>query len=305
MSNPSNKIPTTKKTNTLRKLAFSHGIEAENFITNKRGDILEDGKELVAVWDQMFNGALNFLKSLTSSSTNVPEYIRRKIKRVTRKDVKRHGKIIRYVQIHYQFNGKTIAINVFGPDPNISQITWLLELVTPPCEYFEELDWWINILYLAASRSLTKGYNIQPLGFNPYQTEYRAGVTCGEHHHLGGFKSSKEKKSAYNMIRAYIPHLIALSNTSPFIDGKPDGRTILKKGEDGRTLILAPDCVRSHRLKENSGQLGPNIPEYLPYVGPSFTRQQFSRYVRKEVPDDRYVDAFPFTTYDTIECRFF
>ncbi|MCK5047706.1 MAG: hypothetical protein KAS22_14060, partial [Candidatus Heimdallarchaeota archaeon] len=109
----------------------------------------------------------------------------------------------------------------------------------------------------------------------------------------------------YNMIRAYIPHLIALSNTSPFIDGKPDGRTILKKGEDGRTLILAPDCVRSHRLKENSGQLGPNIPEYLPYVGPSFTRQQFSRYVRKEVPDDRYVDAFPFTTYDTIECRFF
>ena len=305
MSNPSNKIPTIKKTNTLRKLAFSHGIEVENFITNKRGDILEDGKELVAVWDQMFNGALNFLKSLTSSSTNVPEYIRRKIKRVTRKDVERHGKIIRYVQIHYKFNGKTIAINVFGPDPNISQITWLLELVTPPCEYFEELDWWINTLYLAASRSLTKGYNIQPLGFNPYQTEYRAGVTCGEHHHLGGFKSSKEKKAAYNMIRAYIPHLIALSNTSPFIDGKPDGRTIMKKGEDGRTLILAPDCVRSHRLKENSGQLGPNIPEYLPYVGPSFTRQQFSRYVRKEVPDDRYVDAFPFTTYDTIECRFF
>lgn len=305
MSIPSKKIPATKKTNTLRKLAFSHGIEVENFITNKRGDILEDGKELVAVWDQMFNGALNFLKSLTSSSTNVPEYIRRKIKRVTRKDVERHGKIIRYVQIHYQFNGKTIAINVFGPDPNISQITWLLELVTPPCEYFEELDWWINTLYLAASRSLTKGYNIQPLGFNPYQTEYRAGVTCGEHHHLGGFKSQKEKKAAYNMIRAYIPHLIALSNTSPFIDGKPNGRTILKKGEDGRTLILAPDCVRSHRLKENSGQLGPNIPEYLPYVGPSFTRQQFSRYVRKEVPDDRYVDAFPFTTYDTIECRFF
>jgi len=305
MSNPSNKIPINKKTNTLRKLAFSHGIEVENFITNKRGDILEDGKELVAVWDQMFNGALNFLKSLTSRSTNVPEYIRRKIKRVTRKDVKRHGKIIRYVQIHYQFNGKTIAINVFGPDPNISQITWLLELVTPPCEYIEELDWWINTLYLAASRSLTRGYNIQPLGFNPYQTEYRAGVTCGEHHHLGGFKSPKEKKAAYNMIRAYIPHLIALSNTSPFIDGKPDGRTILKKGEDGRTLILAPDCVRSQRLKENSGQLGPNIPEYLPYVGPSFTRQQFSRYVRKEVPDDRYVDAFPFTTYDTIECRFF
>lgn len=305
MSNPSSKIPTTTKTNALRKLAFSHGIEAENFITNKRGDILEDGKELVAVWDQMFNGALNFLKSLTSSSTNVPEYIRRKIKRVTRKDVKRHGKIIRYVQIHYQFNGKTIAINVFGPDPNISQITWLLELVTPPCEYFEELDWWINTLYIAASRSLTKGYKIQPLGFNPYQTEYRAGVTCGEHHHLGGFKSSNEKKAAYNMVRAYIPHLIALSNTSPFIDGKPDGRTILKKGEDGRTLILAPDCVRSQRLKENSGQLGPNIPEYLPYVGPSFSRQQFSRYVRKEVPDDRYVDAFPFTTYDTIEFRFF
>jgi len=305
MSSSSNNIPTAGKTRALRKLAFTHGIEAENFITNRRGDILEDGKELVAVWDQMFNGALNYLKSLTSSSTNVPEYIRRKIKRVTRKDVERHGKIIRYVQIQYLFNGKSIDINVFGPDPNISQITWLLELVTPPCEYLEELEWWIDTLYLAASNSITKGYNIQPLGFNPYQTEYRAGVTCGEHHHIGGFKSTNEKKAAYNMIRAYIPHLIALSNTSPFIDGKPDGRTLLKKGEDGRTLILAPDCVRSHRLKENSGQLGPNIPEYLPYVGPSFNRQQFSRYVRKEVPDDRYVDAFPFTAYDTIEFRFF
>ena len=40
----------------------------------------------------------------------------------------RHGKMIRYVQIEYAVNGKSIAINVFGPDPNISQITWLLEL---------------------------------------------------------------------------------------------------------------------------------------------------------------------------------
>jgi len=289
----------------LRRLPFTHGVEIENFITDKRGDILEDGKELVAVWDQMFNGALNYLKSLTSSTSNVPEYIRKKIKRITRKDVERHGKIIRYVQIHYQVNGQTIAINIFGPDPNISQITWLLELVTPPCEFLEELDWWINTLYLAASTSLTKGYSIQPLGFNPYQSEYRAGVTCGEHHHLGGFKSTKEKKAVYNLIRAYIPHLIALTNTSPFIDGKPSGRIILKKGSDGRTLILAPDCTRSFRLKENSGQLGPNIPEYLPYVGPNFTRQKFSRYVRKEIPDDRYVDAFPFTSYGTIELRFF
>ncbi|MHA1213102.1 MAG: glutamate-cysteine ligase family protein, partial [Candidatus Heimdallarchaeota archaeon] len=149
------------------------------------------------------------------------------------------------------------------------------------------------------------GYNIQPLGFNPFQSEYRAGVTCGEHHHLGGFKTLKEKKAIYNMIRAYIPHLIALSSTSPFIEGKPTGRTLLKKGSDGRTMVLAPDCTRSIRLRENSGQLGPNISEYLPYVGPSFTQQQFSRYVRKEIPDDRYVDAYPFTTYGTIELRFF
>ncbi|RLI73171.1 hypothetical protein DRO91_03500 [Candidatus Heimdallarchaeota archaeon] len=289
----------------LRKLPFTHGVEIENFITNKQGDILEDGKELVAVWDQMFNGALKFLKSLTSTTSSVPEYIRKKIKRVVRKDVERHGKLIRYVQIHYQINGQTIAINVFGPDPNISQITWLLELVTPPCEYLEEIDWWINTLYLAASSSLTRGYSIQSLGFNPRQSEYRAGVTCGEHHHLGGFKNTKEKKAVYNLIRAYIPHLMALSNTSPFIDGKPSGRIILKKGTDGRTLILAPDCIRSFRLKENSGQLGPNIPEYLPYVGTNFRREQFSRYVRKEIPDDRYVDAFPFTLYGTIELRFF
>ncbi|HUT80897.1 MAG TPA: glutamate-cysteine ligase family protein [Candidatus Bathyarchaeia archaeon] len=305
MSNISSSNTTnTSNVQPQRKLPFTQGIEIENFITNKQGEILEDGKELVAVWDQMFNGALDYLKSLTSSTTNVPEYIRDKIKRVTRQDVERHGKIIRYVQIQYQFNGKSIAINVFGPDPNISQITWLLELVTPPCEYLEELDWWINTLYLAASNSITRGYNIQPLGFNPYQSEYRAGVTCGEHHHLGGFSNEKEKKAAYNMLRAYIPHIMALSSTSPFMDGKATGRTLLKKGPDGRTLILAPDCIRSIRLKENSGQLGPNIPDYLPYLTPSFTQEQFSRYVRKEIPDDRYVDMYPFTSYGTIEMRF-
>jgi len=304
-NNQNTRTNATQTKPTLRKLPFTQGIEIENFITDRRGDILEDGKELVAVWDQMFNGALNFLKSLTSSSSKVPSYIRNKIRNVTRKDVERHGKIIRYVQIQYQVNGKSIAINIFGPDPNISQITWLLELVTPPCEYLEELQWWINTLYIAATRSITKGYFVQPIGFNPFQTEYRAGVTCGEHHHLGGFKNQNEKKAAYNMIRAYIPHLIAISNTSPFVDGKPNGRTILKKGSDGRTMVLSPDCVRSYRLKENSGQLGPNIPDYLPHVGNSFTRTQFSRYVRKEIPDDRYVDVFPFTDYDTIECRFF
>lgn len=293
-----------KKTPSLRKLPFTHGVEIENFITDKRGDILEDGKELVAVWDQMFNGAYQYLKSLTASSTKVPEFIRRKIKSISKKDVQRHGKIIRYVQMEYVFNGKSISINVFGPDPNISQITWLLELVTPPCEYLEELDWWINTLYLAASQSITSGYDIQPLGFNPYQTEYRAGVTCGEHHHLGNFKNKEEKFAAYNMIRAYIPHLIALSSTSPFIDGKPIGRIILKKGEDNRTLILAPDCTRSYRLKQNSGQLGPNIPEYLPHLTKNYTQTQFSRHVRKEIPDDRYVDVSPFTSYGTIECRF-
>ncbi|MHA1155406.1 MAG: glutamate-cysteine ligase family protein [Candidatus Heimdallarchaeota archaeon] len=307
MSNksPTNRNPANSAKSALRKLPFTHGLEVENFITNKRGEILEDGKELVAVWDQMFNGALGFLKSLTSSNRNVPDYIRKKIKRVSRKDVERHGKMIRYVQIEYAVNGKSIAINVFGPDPNISQITWLLELVTPPCEFVEEMDWWINTLYLAASQSITKGYNIQALGFNPYQSEYRAGVTCGEHHHLGGFKNKAEKSAAYNMIRAYIPHLIALSNTSPFVNGQPAGRIILKKGADGRTLILAPDSVRSFRLKENSGQLGPNMPDYLPHVGPSYTKTQFSRHVRKEIPDDRYVDAYPYTAYGTIECRFF
>ena len=80
----SNKRPTNIKsansaTSTLRKLPFTHGLEVENFITDKRGEILEDGKELVAVWDQMFNGALGFLKSLTSSTRNVPDYIRKKI----------------------------------------------------------------------------------------------------------------------------------------------------------------------------------------------------------------------------------
>ncbi|MEA2070097.1 MAG: glutamate-cysteine ligase family protein [Asgard group archaeon] len=289
----------------LFQLPFSHGIEIENFITTKRGDILEEGKILVDVWDQMFSDAYTFLKGLQSSSAKIPNIIKKKIKKISKKKVERHGKTIQYIQMEYKFNGKISKINIFGPDPNISQITWLLELVTPPCEYLEELEWWIRLLYQAATKNLKKGHFIQPIGFNPYQKEYRAGVTCGEHHHLGNFQTKKERMFAYNMIRAFLPHLIAISNTSPFVEGRPTGRTVLKKGKDGRTLILAPDCVRSFRLRENTGQLGPNIPDYLPYATNHLAKNVFSKHVRKEIPDDRYVDLYPFTDYETIECRFF
>ncbi|MFX0205235.1 MAG: glutamate-cysteine ligase family protein [Candidatus Hodarchaeota archaeon] len=142
-----------------------------------------------------------------------------------------------------------------------------------------------------------------PIGLDPAEDNYRSGLTCGEHHHIG-FNDFKEKIAAYSLLRNFIPHFIALTGNSPFISQKPTG-TVAIRSKNGKERIMGKNCTRSLRLKHNTSQLGPNIPEYLPYLDPSQAdAMEFARAVRKEPPDDRYVDMYPFTDYETIELRF-
>ncbi|MHA2248112.1 MAG: glutamate-cysteine ligase family protein [Candidatus Hodarchaeales archaeon] len=291
---------TAKNYSLKTKLYFTHGIEIENhLVSRKTGDVVV-GDVLLSVWDAMFEGAAEFLLKIKKSKST-PKEIAKRIDKVEVKEVTKRERRLKFVFVNYKLGKKTLKINAFGPDPNIGQITWLLELVTPPCQYLEELDWWIDTLYSAALHGLPSDIALLPIGLNPTEKRVRSGLTCGEHHHIG--MPQQIRIPIYNMLRNYVPHLIALSTTSPFLDKKPSGKVLIRKS-NGKEQIIGR-CVHSYRLLRNSGQMGPNIPTYLPALDNKDTRNDFARSVKKAPPDDRMVDLYPFTDYSTIEIRFF
>lgn len=286
------------------KLIYSHGIEIENHLALKDTGTVLVGNDLLTLWDTMFTKAYEFLKDLKDKKKAPPEILS-KIAKIEVEEVDKHERVIKFIFFHYKLGKETIKVNVFGPDPNISQITWLLELVTPPCEYLEELEWWIATLYEAA----TVGLNNQepkvvlfPIGLSPMEERFRSGLSCGSHHHIG-IPDKKEKIAVYDMFRNFVPHLIALSASSPFINQAPKGTPKIREINGHKQVIGR--FTHSNRLANNTGQIGPNIPEYLPILKETDSKEQFSQYVKKTPPDDRMVDVYPFTDYGTIELRFF
>lgn len=286
------------------KLIYSHGIEIENHLTLKDKGTVVVGNDLLTIWDSMFDKAFDYLKDIKEKKKG-PSSIINKITKVEVEEVEKHERNIKFIFIHYKLGKEVIKVNVFGPDPNISQITWLLELVTPPCEYLEELDWWAQTLYESAMVGLKNQdpkVVLLPIGLNPMEERYRSGLSCGSHHHIG-IPDIKEKIAVYNMFRNYVPHLIALSASSPFINQKPNGTPKLRE-LNGRKQIIGR-YTHSNRLANNTGQIGPNLPEYLPILKSTDSKEVFAKYVKKTPPDDRMVDVYPFTDYNTIELRFF
>ena len=286
------------------KLTYSHGIEIENHLTLKETGTVLIGKDLLTIWEEMFNKACIYLNDLKDKK-KAPQQILNKIVKIEVEEIEKHERKLKFVFIHYKLGKETVKVNVFGPDPNISQITWLLELVTPPCEYLEELDWWIKTLYNSAIFGL-QGQKpdvvLLPIGLNPTEERFRSGLSCGSHHHIG-VPDHKEKIAVYNMFRNFVPHLIALSASSPFINQAPKGTPKIRE-LNGKKQIIGR-YTHSNRLANNTGQIGPNIPEYLPILQEKDTKEVFSKYVKKTPPDDRMVDVYPFTDYNTIELRFF
>nr|MDO8081068.1 glutamate-cysteine ligase family protein [Candidatus Freyarchaeota archaeon] len=283
-----------------KRLPFTQGVEIELQIVDQSGALLQ-GQRLIKIWDQLLKRAGAVLQKTVLEGA--PSIVRERLVRVGRVEKERQGRRLPYITVSYRMpGGKPIEIYSFGPDPNISQVTWILELVTPPCETMEELGWWIKSLYRVALDSLPSGFGIISIGFNPKEAEYRSGVTFGDHYHIG-LPDTRNRLAAYNLLRCFIPHLIALSVDSPFINEAPTGNVKIKKAP--KVFVLSQNSVRSLRLSFNKGQMGPvDKDHYIPYLE-RFDRKLFDRVVNREAPDDKFVDMWPFTDYGTIEMRVF
>ncbi len=288
-------------------LPFTIGIEQELIIADDEGKY-PPGEEMVFRMKEIVKDAINMLKEVLYHGRDdflpVPDYIKSKVlAEPWGKDDLEKGHVL---EIRYKLPEGAVAsevdIDSFGRDGNVTAITYILELVTPPCEYVEELAFWASTLFLLAKNTLPKDLHIIASGINPVAKEYTRGLTQADHFHIGTFRSDTEKAMVYSMIRNFIPHIISLTVNSPILNSKP---TDVVKIINNR--ITAPNCVRSLRLKYNATMLSPNEPKgFLPYLTTTDKsgEEQFLKGVEKAgLEDARMVDCFPFTDFGTIELR--
>jgi hypothetical protein len=284
-------------------LPFTHGIEMELIIADDNGDY-PPGEEMVYRMKEIVKDAIKIMDGILYEGRTdfppVPDYIRQKVlARPWGRDDLEKGYAM---DIRYALGEGSVDIDTFARDGNVTAITYILELVTPPCVYVEELAFWASTLFLLAKATLPKDLHIIASAINPATSEYMRGVSQADHSHLGTFESEIEKIQAYCMIRNFIPHIIALTCNSPILNNKP---TDVVKIINNR--ITAPNCVRSLRLKYNTTMLSNNDPtHFIPYLTSSDQNSQnyFLQVVQKaSLEDGRFQDVFPFTDWGTIEVR--
>ncbi len=277
-------------------LPFTHGIEVELQVIKKDGSWIR-GEEVLSIFDAIVSTAKSLLDRKIRE-TNV-ESVQQKYSHSTQTEEGERGS--RIVASYLDPKGILREYTLLGHDPNVTSLTWILEVATPPCTTLEELAWWLQTLVAIAYDSIPKDARIHLIstGLNPTQ-EYLKNLSFGEHHHILSPDVSEELKQAvYNLIRNFLPHLIALSVNSPFENKRPtDAITI-----DSKNRTRAPRCKRSIRLLKNLTQLGP-ISEFelIPYLVSS-DQEAFARHVNRSYA--KMVDIYPFTDYGTIEVRVF
>ncbi len=284
-------------------LPFTHGIEMELIIADDNGNY-PPGDEMVFRMKEIVKDAIKIMDQILyegrSDFLPVPDYIRQKVlaRPWGRDDIEKGYAM----NIRYALGDSSVDIDAFARDGNVTAITYILELVTPPAEYVEELAYWASTLFLLAKATLPKDLHIIASAINPATTSYQRGLSQADHSHLGTFQSETEKIQAYCMIRNFIPHIIALTCNSPIINNKP---TDVVKVINGR--ITAPNCVRSLRLKNNITMLSNNDPNhFIPYLTSTDQNSMsyFLQVVQKaSLEDGRFQDVFPFTDWGTIEVR--
>ncbi|MFW9787269.1 MAG: glutamate-cysteine ligase family protein [Candidatus Thorarchaeota archaeon] len=278
------------------QLPFPHGIEVELQVIRKDGTWIR-GEDILQVFDKIVSSAKSLLdKKIRASSV---ESVKRKYKLSAQTEEGERGS--RIVATYDNPNGEATEYTLLGHDPNVTSLTWILEVATPPCTTLEELAWWVQTLIAISQESLPVDSKavLVSTGLNPTQ-EYLRNLSFGEHHHILGKSTDERTKIAvYNMLRNFLPHLIALSVNSPFENKKPSDEVTIS--EDGR--VRAPRCKRSIRLFRNTTQMGPtNEFELIPYLRGS-DKEAFARHVNRSYA--RMVDMYPFTDYGTIEVRVF
>jgi len=284
-------------------LPFTHGIEMELIIADDSGEY-PPGEEMVFRMKEIVKDAIKIMDEILyegrADFLPIPDYIRQKVlARPWGVDDLEKGYAM---DIRYALGDSYVDIDTFARDGNVTAITYILELVTPPCVYIEELAYWASTLFLLAKATLPKDLHIIASAINPATREYMRGVSQADHSHLGSFNSELEKVQAYCMIRNFIPHLIALTCNSPILNNKPtDVVKIINK------RITAPNCTRSLRLKYNTTMLSGNDPKYyIPYLTDLSENSvnYFLQTVQKaSLEDGRFQDVFPLTDWGTIEVR--
>ncbi|MFX1419122.1 MAG: hypothetical protein ACFE9N_09410 [Promethearchaeota archaeon] len=284
-------------------LPFTHGIEMELIIADDSGEY-PPGEEMVFRMKEIVKDAIKIMDEILyegrSDFLPVPDYIREKVlARPWGRDDLEKGYAM---NIRYALGDSSVDIDTFARDGNVTAITYILELVTPPCLYVEELAFWASTLFLLAKTTLPKDLHIIASAINPATREYMRGVSQADHSHIGSFHSELEKVQSYCMIRNFIPHLISLTCNSPILNNKP---TDVVKVVNGR--ITAPNCTRSLRLKYNTTMLSGNDPNhYIPYLTDLSENSvnYFLQIVQKaSIEDGRFQDVFPITDWGTIEVR--
>jgi len=285
-------------------LPFTHGIEMELIIADDQGNY-PPGDEMVFRMKEIVKDAIRIMDQILYEGRDdfypVPDYIRSKVtaRPYGREDLEKGYAM----DIRYRLpDNSEVDIDTFARDGNVTAITYILELVTPPCEYVEELAYWASTLFLLAKNTLPNDLHIIASAINPAASEYMRGLSQADHSHIGTFESDLEKVQAYCMIRNFIPHIIALTCNSPILNNKP---TDVVKIVNNR--ITAPNCVRSLRLKYNTTMLSNNDPKhFIPYItsADQKTINYFLGVIQKaSLEDGRFQDVFPFTDWGTIEVR--
>lgn len=285
-------------------LPFTHGIEMELIIADDQGNY-PPGDEMVYRMREIVKDAIKIMDQILYEGREdfypVPDYIRSKVtvRPYGREDLEKGYAM----DIRYRLpDGVEVDIDTFARDGNVTAVTYILELVTPPCEYAEELAYWASTLFLLAKTTLPTDLHIIASAINPAATSYMRGLSQADHHHLGSFSSDLEKVQAYDMIRNFIPHIIALTCNSPILNNKP---TDVVKIVNNR--ITSPNCTRSLRLKHNTTMLSNNDPKhYIPYLT-EINEQSIAYFLqivqKASLEDGRFQDLFPLTDWNTIECR--
>ncbi|GAB4322794.1 MAG: hypothetical protein Kow0069_27680 [Promethearchaeota archaeon] len=290
-------------------LPFTHGLEIELLIVDDQGNYLK-GEDMVHRMTEMVKDATEIMTQVIARERTdfypngmfhyLPRFIHSKLgaNPFTKNDVEKGL----CMDIRYRVGEGFVDVDCFGRDGNVAAITYILELVTPPCEYVEEMAYWASTLFSLAKTTLPRDLHIMATALNPRTVEYQRGLSQGLHSHIGTFKSELEKAQVYDMLRNFLPHMIALSVNSPIIRNAP---TDVIKVRDGR--ITSPNCVRSLRLKFNTTMLSSSDPNhFLPYLTSldQQAQQHFLATVQKaSMEDARFQDVFPFTDWGTIELR--
>jgi hypothetical protein len=285
----------------------SHGCELELVVCDDKGNYLE-GDTISSRFTEMVRDATKIMTQIINYERTdfprIPDYIRGKIKKMPYNRTDNDKGFL--MMIDYDLKNTVIPTDSFGRDGNVTMSTFILELVTPPCQYAEELAYWAGTLFNLAKAACPKDWHIMSTALNPTMKEYVRGLSHGDHHHLGSFASEAEKVQAYDMIRNFIPHIIALSVNSPILNNKPTD-VIKTKLEGQKPRYVAPNCIRSIRLANNTTMLSSNESKiFLPYLktGDARDKQYFLQVLQKaSLYDARFQDVFPFTKYNTIEVR--